>query len=40
MSLYNLLYSFLLPFIFFYFIKARRTGFAALKWQAILEKKI
>jgi hypothetical protein len=32
----NLLYRLLLPFLFF--IQARRTGFAALKWQAILGK--
>jgi len=32
----NLLYRPLLPLLFF--IQARRTGFAALKWQAILGK--
>jgi len=33
----NLLYRLLLPLLFF--IQARRTGFAVLKWQAILGKK-
>jgi len=32
----NLLYRLLLPLLFF--IQARRTGFAALKWQATLGK--